>query len=105
VPTPGTVFHPPATSGAWTPGAVEYVLDKRVLEQGKMAALEASCTFSFKGNKASGDLHEASSKVVLCPTPAKFRIGAKPPLRDGEKALDEFGNKLTAAALGHLLSL
>ncbi|MEO0375336.1 MAG: hypothetical protein AAF329_12075 [Cyanobacteria bacterium P01_A01_bin.17] len=98
--TPGTVFFPPADSGAWTAGPVTETPDPKLTAGKKQVIYQATCTFSFSGaNSASGATVTGTEVVTLSAKPTKLQGKTTKVLVDSDSATGVlYANQLKVVA-------
>lgn len=98
--TPGAVPYPPAVSGAWSPGNVEYQTHSNLESGGKAVIYEASCTFTFVGADPNGAPVNGDESVTLTAKSTTLMNGADNVLVTGDTEVGAYGNTLMVSASG-----
>lgn len=101
--TPGSTPYPPADSGTWTAGPVEYQAYDNFKVKSKAVVYQAKCKFTFSGvNSASGVTVSGEETVELKAQQTKLQQGQKKVLVDGDMAMGTYQNQLQAVAMQKL---
>lgn len=97
--TPGTT---PVTgsTGAWSAGTISETTTSVFTSDRRAIVVEARCTFSYSGNTTSTPSSPVSqtSTVTLRPHTRALKVGGSPPLVDGDREQDSYGNALSVGS-------
>lgn len=97
--TPGSTPFPPAVSGAWSAGTVQYTSYSNHTVQGDAVIWQALCTFNFSGTgppPAAAPVAGVSA-VTLTAKSEKY-LPANKVLVNGDSIQDVYGNTLKVSS-------